>query len=222
MKHTGEGHEERLAALCAGVDDARAAVGRSELGTCPACVELIALDAALAADGAEERAALAAVRALPPLPAGRAEAALRERLESATPRARVRSRRGLVLAALAAAALIAVLLWPRAGGGSEPPVKLGTRLELVAPLGTVPDFASFRWQPAADAAWYRVEIESLDPAAGGARSQSERLYEPHYEPGPEERTRWGRNIRWTVVAYRATGANDILDSRSGSARLSSP
>ena len=120
--------------------------------------------------------------------------------------------------------VLAFALWSRREREPSVDPRLGAELELLGPIGKVASFEEFRWSPAGpDAGWYKIVVQPLDgdgrPA--GAQSESERVLGTSWRPSAEERERWGDEIRWTLEVYRATGASDLVDSRSASAELSS-
>lgn len=235
-------HEEELARLLAAAPDPRAALARSPLTSCPTCGELVSLAGRLEALGEEQRSAMGSALAGPAPATGEAERVLRATILEAT-RARApelaappSSRRMTAFwFGAAAAALLAVLLWSKSRDSEGPDrdgtnPRLGSPLALLHPVGTVDDFAEFRWSPAGpEAGWYRIVVRPVGEAgeaaggggAAGAPTESERIFGTTWQPTPEERERWGDRIRWTLEVYRATGASDLVDSKSASAELSS-
>jgi hypothetical protein len=188
------------------------------------------LAARMDALGRAERGALRSLAG--PAPAeGAAERALREHVRASAPRGRgtlSRSPRferwAVPLIAVAAGWVLAFTLWSLRDEPERADPRLGAELELLAPVGAVQDFGEFRWTAAGpEAGWYRIVVQPLDAAgrASGAPGESERVLETSWRPSAEERERWGERIRWTLEVYRATGAADLVDSKSASAELSS-
>lgn len=233
-------HEERFELLLAEAEVPERALEGNELEECAACrgllEEHLELVASLERAGRAERSDLrAAARNQPSAgeqgrTAGRAEEALREQLELSAPPSSPFSLRWVAAAAVLALGLGTALLLARdgvgtpSGTGAPEDTWLGVRPELLAPKGDVEAYDEFSWRAELpDNGWFRVVVHNAvhnGEGDGALVARSPRLEEPHWNPAPEERSRWPDRIRWRLEVYRGTGAGDLVDSAVGFAARS--
>ena len=174
--------------------------------------------------GKRQAAELEQVQRLPLPEAGQGEAALRERIrrEAGGKRPDGHGSPRLWMAAVAAAAALFVYFLVRPDETSadrpEDGVLLGNRVEIVAPVGAVPEFGSFRWNCDREGdVWYIVRVRSIDDAFPPRKSGS--LTEMTWTPPEEWVDEWKGRIRWTVEVY-AGSLEFMVDSADATAWLS--
>lgn len=221
--HETDGHAARLDALLAEAADPRRAFQESDLAACEACREIVrhqeTMSNLLDRLGQEERDSIAAAMAEPAPSAGRAEAALRDRVLAPRPRGSsfLRFLPGI---AAAAVVLVAWVLWPDGEVPFDPNTTLGGAELEMQPDGPTPDFSAFTWKhELSPGGWFKVYVYDEDDATDPI-AESPRLDEPRWAPEPSVHRAWPDKIHWNLEIHRGSVVSDVPASYYRSAQRS--
>jgi hypothetical protein len=216
-------HEDLLSELAAG-DRSEQAFAQSALAACGECREIWRdfgnLERRL--DSVARSAREAGAAQVSPESTAAGDRYLRERLATARVRAPIRPSRVLAFVAATLAAGILLYLGIAELRGRQrshvPDTPLGgNEIRLLAPVGLVDAWGTFRWSGARPAdGWFVVRVFDADAAEAEPRIVSDRIRGYEWTPAPDELGTL-RNLRWELQVFDST--NSRLELRSQSASL---